>query len=141
MVALSSAESLRLLASHEVGRIVYTDGALPAVTPVNYAYEDGHIFIRTTEVSRLVSKVPNKIVAFEVDEVDPKARHGWSVVATGPCEIVTDPERLAYVATLDLEPWARGDRHVVLQITAAIITGYQIARTGPAGEGAAHPGH
>jgi nitroimidazol reductase NimA-like FMN-containing flavoprotein (pyridoxamine 5'-phosphate oxidase superfamily) len=130
MLALSCVESLRLLASHEVGRIVYTDGALPAVTPVNYAYDDSHIFIRTTEVSKLVSKVPNKIVAFEVDEVDVKARHGWSVVATGPCEIVTDPQKLAYVAGLNLEPWARGDRNVVLQITAAIVTGYQIARTG-----------
>jgi nitroimidazol reductase NimA-like FMN-containing flavoprotein (pyridoxamine 5'-phosphate oxidase superfamily) len=141
MVALSALESLKLLGSCEVGRIVYTDGALPAVTPVNYAYDDGHVYIRTTAVSQLVRKVPNTIVAFEVDEVDRKARHGWSVVATGPCEIVTDPDTLEHVATLDLEPWAAGDRNVVLQISTAIVTGYEIARGTPSVTETGQPGH
>ena len=128
LVALSSTESLRLLANHEVGRVVYTDGGLPAVTPVNYVYDKGHVFIRTSKLSQLLRKVPRTITAFEVDEVDRKAREGWSVVATGPCEIVTDQETLARVAKLGLEPWAGGDRNVVLQIATTIITGYRIAR-------------
>jgi nitroimidazol reductase NimA-like FMN-containing flavoprotein (pyridoxamine 5'-phosphate oxidase superfamily) len=135
LVALSHRASLQLLASHEVGRVVYTDGGLPAVTPVNFVYDEDHVFIRTTPVSQLVRKVPKTIVAFEVDEVDRKARSGWSVVITGPCEIVTDPERLAHVATLGVEPWAAGDRNVVLQISAAIVTGYRIARGDETGGG------
>jgi nitroimidazol reductase NimA-like FMN-containing flavoprotein (pyridoxamine 5'-phosphate oxidase superfamily) len=127
LVALSTADCLRRLASQEVGRIVYTDGGLPAVTPINYVFDGGHILVRTSEASRMVRKVPNTIVAFEVDEVDPKAHKGWSVVVTGPCEIVTDPESLAQIATLDLRPWAEGERNVVMRIATTIVTGYQIA--------------
>jgi nitroimidazol reductase NimA-like FMN-containing flavoprotein (pyridoxamine 5'-phosphate oxidase superfamily) len=124
---LGTADCHRLLASQEVGRVVYTDGALPAVTPVNFAFDDGHIFVRTTEGSRLSTKVPGNIVAFEVDELDRKARSGWSVVITGPCRIVTDPVRIAHVQTLNLDPWAEGERNVLLEIAATIVTGYQIA--------------
>ena len=102
------------------------------MTPVNYVYDQGHVFIRTSKVSQLLRKVPRTIVAFEVDEVDRKAREGWSVVVTGPCEIVTDSETLARVAKLGLEPWAAGDRNVVLQIATTIVTGYRIAGHGRA---------
>jgi nitroimidazol reductase NimA-like FMN-containing flavoprotein (pyridoxamine 5'-phosphate oxidase superfamily) len=128
LVELGTTESLRLLAGHEVGRIVYTDGGLPAVTPVNYAYDEGHVVIRTSESSRLASKAPRSIVAFEVDEVDRSARRGWSVVVTGPCEAVTNEARLAHIATLGLAPWACGEHKVVLEIATTIVTGYQIAR-------------
>lgn len=131
LIALSTSASLQLLGTHEVGRLVYTDGGLPAITPINFVYDGRHILIRTSEVSRMVRKVPNSIVAFEVDEVDRQARKGWSVVVTGPCEIVTDPEKLAEVATLDLHPWAEGDRNVVLKIATTIVTGYRIAGDGP----------
>ncbi len=127
LVALSSARSLNLLASQEVGRVVYTDGGLPAVTPVNYAYDQGHVFVRTSKFSHLVRKVPGTIVAFEVDDVDRKARSGWSVVVTGPCEIVKDSYTKSRLTKLGLEPWAGGDRNVVLQIAATIVTGYRIA--------------
>lgn len=128
LVALGTTESLRLLTGHEVGRVVYTDGGLPAVTPVNYAYDDGHVFLRTSETSRLARKAPRTIVAFEVDEVDRSARRGWSVVVTGPCEPVMDEARLAHIDTLGLATWVSGEHDLVLAIAATIVTGYQIAR-------------
>jgi uncharacterized protein len=139
LINLSTADSLRLLADHVVGRVVYTDGALPAVTPVNYAYDRssdaGHVLIRTAHGSRIATKLPGNIVAFEVDEVDRTARQGWSVVVTGPCRLVTDESRLAHVNTLKLEPWAPGERDVVLEIAATIVSGYRIARNDTEGSG------
>lgn len=132
LVALDATESLRLLTNHEVGRVVYTDGGLPAVTPVNYAYDDGHVFLRTSETTRLARKAPRTIVAFEVDEVDRSARRGWSVVVTGPCEPVTDEAKLAHIETLGLAPWTSGEHKVVLEIATTLVTGYQIARDGDA---------
>ena len=128
LIALGTTESIRLLSGHEVGRVVYTDGGLPAVTPVNYAYDDGHIVMRTSETSRLARKAPRAIVAFEVDEVDRSARRGWSVVVTGPCEVVSDEARLAHIDTLGLAPWASGEHKVVLEVAATIVTGFKIAR-------------
>lgn len=127
LVALGTTESLRLLTGHEVGRVVYTDGGLPAVTPVNYAYDDGRVVMRTSETSRLARKAPRAIVAFEVDEVDRAVRRGWSVVVTGPCQAVTDEARLAHIDTLGLAPWASGEHKVVLEIATTIVTGYEIA--------------
>jgi len=136
LVALGTTESFRLLAGHEVGRVVYTDGGLPAVTPVNYAYDPGYVVMCTSETSRLARKAPRAIVAFEVDDVDRSVRRGWSVVVTGPCEVVTDEARLAHIDTLGLAPWASGEHRVVLQIATTIVTGYQIARgdAAPGGE-------
>ena len=128
LIALGTTESLRLLTSHEVGRVVYTDGGLPAVTPVNFAYDDGRVVLRTSENSRLARKAPRTIVAFEVDEVDRAARRGWSVVVTGPCETITEEAELAHVDSLGLAPWASGEHKIVLAIATTMVTGYQIAR-------------
>ena len=50
---LSRTECLRLLASAKVGRVVYTDGALPAVTPVNFALDGTVVVFPTATGSRL----------------------------------------------------------------------------------------
>jgi uncharacterized protein len=132
LIQLSSEECLQLLHTCEVGRVVYTDGALPAVTPVNYAFDDGRVVIRTASDSRLAAKLPGSIVAFEIDELDRRARSGWSVVVTGPGELVTDAERLIQVSRLPLVIWAPGDRQVVLEIAAVRLTGRRILPGNPA---------
>jgi len=133
LIQLSSDECLRLLGGCEVGRVVYTDGALPAVTPVNYAFDGGRVVIRTAADSRLAAKLPGSIVAFEIDELDRRARSGWSVVATGPGRLVTDTERLSQVSRLPLVVWAPGERQVVLEIAAVRVTGRRILPAHPSG--------
>jgi hypothetical protein len=50
---LSRAEALSLLETGEVGPVVYTRRALPAVLPVNYAVREGGIWIWTASASSL----------------------------------------------------------------------------------------
>ncbi|HEV2634396.1 MAG TPA: pyridoxamine 5'-phosphate oxidase family protein, partial [Actinocrinis sp.] len=50
---LSRAEALSLLETGEVGRVVYTRRALPAVLPVNYAVREGGIWIWAGSASSL----------------------------------------------------------------------------------------
>ncbi len=44
---LSWYECLRLLASAQIGRIVYSDQALPAVQPVDFVVDDEAVVVRT----------------------------------------------------------------------------------------------
>ena len=67
-------------------------------------------------------------MAFEIDEIDRSARGGWSVLVQGPAHHVTADELDAAAGTR-VEPWAPGDREMVVRIVPSRITG---RRVGPA---------
>ncbi|MGN6330140.1 MAG: pyridoxamine 5'-phosphate oxidase family protein, partial [Motilibacteraceae bacterium] len=86
---------LRLLAGHDVGRLVFSAAGLPAVVPIAYLLDDESIVVRTREDSRVARHAMDTVVAFEVDELEPSVRSGWSVVVTGRTSRVGDPGELA----------------------------------------------
>lgn len=89
--ALSEEECFRLLEKAPVGRIVYTNRAMPAIQPVGFVLEERAVIIRTEEDTGLASAVRDTVVAFEVDEFDPDGPGpGWSVVAVGRASEVSD---------------------------------------------------
>ncbi|MEV5408782.1 pyridoxamine 5'-phosphate oxidase family protein [Thermopolyspora sp. NPDC052614] len=104
---LSPAECADLLASTPIGRVVFTDHALPAVQPVNFVLDGRNVVIRTTLGSKLAVAARNAVVAFETDEFDPAARTGWSVTAIGYARAVTDPAETERLARLPGAPWAQ----------------------------------
>lgn len=124
---LDVAKCYRLLATETVGRVVYTDGALPAVAPVNYVLDGHHIIFRTAPLSRLALGVVDQVVAFEVDHLDAEVRTGWSVVVTGIGRPLTDAAELARADALGLAPWAGGERPLFIAITAGLVTGRFVA--------------
>ena len=60
---LGRGESLRLLATVPVGRLIFTVNALPAVRPMNFAVVDGLIVLRTAADSMTARRVDGAIVA------------------------------------------------------------------------------
>jgi uncharacterized protein len=62
-------ESLRLLATVAVGRVIFTENALPAVRRMNFAVADGLIVMRTAADSIVARKLDGIIVTFEADEL------------------------------------------------------------------------
>ena len=75
---------LELLASGNVGRVAVIAGREPVIFPVNYALHDGNILFRTATGTKLQSVVWGTRVSFEIDDLDPIEREGWSVAAVGP---------------------------------------------------------
>jgi len=77
---LSHAEAIRLLASVDYGRVVFTLNALPAIRPVNHLVDEGRIIIRTrltTAISTVVrSADAGVVVAYEADDVDSQSQSG-----------------------------------------------------------------
>jgi uncharacterized protein len=94
LVELDRAACLRLLADGQVGRIVFTEGALPAAQPVSYLLDGDEIIFRTADGSKLATTTRDAVVAFQVDQIDPASRSGWSVLGVGQAYEVTDPDRL-----------------------------------------------
>ncbi|MGW0605009.1 pyridoxamine 5'-phosphate oxidase family protein [Streptomyces sp. NPDC002640] len=126
---LDRRESLRLLATAAIGRIVHTRQALPAVLPVNFCLDhDGAVVLRTSAASELARAVDGTVVAFEADEVDRAARTGWSVVVTGAAEVVTDPKEHRRLATTGPRSWVAvpARQEVFLRIRPELVTGREV---------------
>jgi uncharacterized protein len=121
---LSRAEAIALLETQEVGRLVYTRRALPAIRPVNFAVCGGAILIWTGSASSLAQAVRGAVVAFEVDELDQTTRSGWSVAVTGTAQLVTDEAQLARARLGEGPvPWAPGIKEYLIRIPLTIVTG------------------
>jgi len=106
LTELDEAESLRLIAQGEIGRIAYASRFGPAVLPVNYKWHDGAIVFRTARHSALDEDLQTGIaggdymVAFEIDDFDVPRREGWSVLVQGPAHHVdSEAERASRLAS------------------------------------------
>ncbi len=79
---LTSEECEALLAVNHVGRLAFTFKDRVDIEPIHYVFENGWIYGRTAEGSKLSTIGHHPYVAFEVDEV--RAIFDWrSVVAHG----------------------------------------------------------
>lgn len=119
-------ECLRLLGSVSVGRIVFTDRALPAVQPVNFVLHDGDVVIRTASASKLAVAARNAVVAFEADELDPALRAGWSVTVVGRARVASDPAECVALAELPLRSWAPGPLDHFILVRPSTVSGRRI---------------
>jgi nitroimidazol reductase NimA-like FMN-containing flavoprotein (pyridoxamine 5'-phosphate oxidase superfamily) len=130
---LGQQECSELLLAAPLGRIVFTQHALPAIQPVNFAVDGEDIIIRTASGSRLSAATANSVVAFEIDDFDRDRHCGWSVVIIGQARRVSDPAEIAALSSLALEPWAPGSRDQFIRIRPEIVTGRRISCDRPQG--------
>jgi hypothetical protein len=86
--SLGEEECLRLLATTRIGRVAYTEAALPAIQPVAYTLGDRAVEIPTRTGSALAVAVRGAVVAFEADSYNDIARAGWNVTVIGPSWVV-----------------------------------------------------
>jgi nitroimidazol reductase NimA-like FMN-containing flavoprotein (pyridoxamine 5'-phosphate oxidase superfamily) len=129
LVELDRAECLRLLGGLRVGRMVFTDHAVPMVHPVNFALDGEDVIVRTSGGGKLAAAVAHGTVAFEADEFDADTCSGWSVVVVGRAEIVNGIDELVALADPARRPWAPGRTAHVVRIRPEQVTG---RRLGPA---------
>ncbi|WP_405982172.1 pyridoxamine 5'-phosphate oxidase family protein [Streptomyces sp. NBC_00158] len=130
MEELSPDEALRLLGTVELGRIVFTRHALPAVRPVNHLLDAGDIIVRVQDDSTLASLLAAQggagvVVAYEADVIDQGEHLGWSVVATGYATAVTAPGEVERYARL-LRPWVEGAASGAVRIRPDLVTGFRL---------------
>jgi nitroimidazol reductase NimA-like FMN-containing flavoprotein (pyridoxamine 5'-phosphate oxidase superfamily) len=122
---LAERECVELLATQVVGRIAVVVDGRASVFPVNYVLDRGHIVFRTDEGTKLDAARAGATVTFEVDQSDPIYHTGWSVMAIGPLEAVTDPDDLGRVRGLPVRAWGRRG-HYWVRMPIASISGRRI---------------
>ncbi|WNO70283.1 pyridoxamine 5'-phosphate oxidase family protein [Streptomyces sp. AM8-1-1] len=133
MRPLDRSDALRLLGSISLGRLVFTQHALPAVRPVNHILDGEDIVIRLSDGAALASLTapadgPETVVAYEADVIDPDHHLGWSVVVTGYARLVDDPAELERYKRL-LRPWVTCSMAAALRIRPELVTGFQLTDT------------
>ncbi|WP_433606570.1 pyridoxamine 5'-phosphate oxidase family protein [Dactylosporangium sp. CA-139114] len=131
MRSLGRRRCLELLGSVAVGRVVFTDRALPAIRPVNHLLDGETIVIRGNLGGGLASAAAahgSLVVAYEADEIDAGTHAGWSVVVTGTARLVMDEERLRRYEEA-LRPWVDEPMNCVIGIDCDLVNGYEITGT------------
>jgi uncharacterized protein len=139
MQVLSRAEAIALLQTQEIGHLVYTRRALPAVSPVNYAVREDAIWIFTGSLSALGQAVRGAVVAFEVDQLERATRSGWSVTVTAQARIAVDQATLARAHRDGPVPWAPGVKEHLIVIPLTVVTGRRITTRSVSRETAPDP--
>jgi nitroimidazol reductase NimA-like FMN-containing flavoprotein (pyridoxamine 5'-phosphate oxidase superfamily) len=123
---LDREECLRLLGRATLGRVGLSIGALPTVLPVNFRLVDDHVVFRTGVGSKLDAATRGAVIAFEVDDVDPFAHTGWSVVVTGVAEESPGPRWAGEIASTAIPRWAPEGASRLLFLSTDIVSGRRV---------------
>ena len=123
---LDESECWGLISRDTLGRIAYTHRAMPAIRPVNYVLNGHDVLIRTSPTSEMGTALDGQVVALEVDRIDRATHTGWVVVVTGTAtatDLTGQPPRPSLAG---LEPWAAGERGLLVHIDVEAITGRRL---------------
>ena len=129
---LTEQECLTLIAAGGIGRIAYAGRYGQTVLPVTYQLLDNTIVFRTGEDSPLEEDLQTGIrhaefqVAFEIDEINPAVRAGWSVLIQGPAHHIGSEAEHALARQTGVQPWTGGAKEHYIRIVPTRITGRRI---------------
>lgn len=127
---LSTDECFRRLATQQIGRLAVVVDRYPQVFCVNYRLDDFVVVFRTQSRGKLLA-ANHRNVGFQVDQLDPVRRCGWSVLIRGMAEDVTDRQKDLITERgreLDIDPWVPGEHPRIMRVIPAKITGRELTR-------------
>lgn len=127
---LNRRQCLDLLQGVRVGRLVFTEDALPAVQPVNFRLWHDDVVIRVAGGPKLAAATDNQVVAFQADELDADLRTGWSVTVVGHAEPITNVDDMLEVSGTFIQPWVDGRRDHFVRIRTEKMTGRRFRERG-----------
>jgi uncharacterized protein len=126
---LDVAECRRLLATASIGRIAFTEGAMPVIQPASFALRGEDVFIPTGLSSKMAAGSRGAVLAFEVDDYDLVERTGWNVTVIGPSRLVSLPDQVRELDALGVLPWAPSTRHCYIALRLTVVRGRRISST------------
>lgn len=125
---LSARVCWELLASADIGRIGVLVDSAPEIYPINYAVIDQSVLFRTDEGNKLRGLERSPSVCFEIDDIDPARRTGWSVLVKGRASELREASDLDRARSLGLELWSIGEKSHWFSIHPDEVTGRRIER-------------
>jgi nitroimidazol reductase NimA-like FMN-containing flavoprotein (pyridoxamine 5'-phosphate oxidase superfamily) len=126
MRELTSTECVDRLRRTEIGRIAVSTADGPVVIPVNYTMDGDCVVFRTSAYAELAAHGGDR-VAFEIDEIEPDMRRGWSVLVVGTAQLIEDVDDVVESGLAQaLRSWAPGVRNLFIKITPRRVTGRDV---------------
>lgn len=125
---IASEECLQLVARSSFGRVAFIDTQhQPLIVPVTYHFTPEQIVIRTEHRTEL-AKASRRVVALEVDDVNPSTHEGWSVLVRGQVREVTDAvdDRSDSLRPTAVGTWVAGEMSRGLVIEPSAVTGWRL---------------
>ena len=134
---MSVDEMLALLERVGFGHLGCTRNDRPYVVPINYSYDQQHVYIFTTQGAKTQYMDANPMVCLQVEHIDDPL-HWQSVMVTGMAERITAPdeiERAMQLITLTnptltpainatrIDVWGRANDVRIYRIRPEIIDG------------------
>jgi uncharacterized protein len=129
---LDDAECRRLLATAGVGRLGFTDRAMPAIVPVSFVLHENSLLIPAHRDSILRHALRGAVVALGVDSYRDVGGPGWSVTVVGPSRSLTDPRDVARLDRLTLFPPPVAATRCYITVQARLVRGWRTAATASA---------
>lgn len=118
------------LETKEVGRLAFVRESRIYLYPINYAWDGEAIVFRSSPESPIGDAVDVEVV-FEIDHIDERDQHGWSVIARGVPSLVDPnetPDLMRRLKSLSLYPWSEGDKSVWIRMIPSPLTGRVVNR-------------
>ncbi|MFD8347724.1 pyridoxamine 5'-phosphate oxidase family protein [Streptomyces coelicoflavus] len=125
MSEVSGPEALWLLEGSSLGRLVYVQRGVSVVRPARHAWGVGRLIIRTPAQAVAVPAT----ATYHVDDVHAASGTGWSVTATGPTKVISDPDEAAHYRRT-LSGWSHGPHDTIVRIRPQTVTGFRLAPAG-----------
>lgn len=122
IVELSEEECWCYLRCGDLGRLAIIVEGRPEIFPMNYAVSGDSVLFRTAPGTKL-RYAPGSAAAFEIDGYAAETGTGWSVVAQGPMEKITESLGSGDVRDVSVHPYASGVKEHTLVLNVARVTG------------------
>ncbi|MGK4584310.1 pyridoxamine 5'-phosphate oxidase family protein [Kitasatospora sp. HPMI-4] len=124
---LSEAECLRLLGTVPIGRVVYTEHALPAVRPVAFEVgPDGRLLLALDAGAAVARALDGTVAAFQADRLDPVTGTGWSVLVHGRTETVRDAVAHGHPPLPAPRPTVPAREQRLVRLAPELVSGHRL---------------
>lgn len=120
---LTEDDCWELLRTECIGRVAVAIEGQVDVFPVNYGLDGDGILFRTN-AGRKMTGTSTREIAFEVDDIDPIAKSGWSVVIHGEARDITRYDGLERQGAA--RSWT-GSKDFLIRIAPSSITGRRVS--------------
>ena len=127
LLEIDERECRRLLGTASgIGRLGFTERALPMILPVHFTVRAGEIVVASISDSKTATARRGTVVAFELDDYDPATREGWTVNVIGPTRLITDPAEIDALDALDFAPWTGNPHRTYFTVQVAMVQGRRL---------------
>jgi uncharacterized protein len=113
-----------LLETKPLGRLAASVHGRVELFPMNYAVHDNAVYFRSAPGTKL-DAIDGEAV-FEADEASYMMKSGWSVIAWGTLEEVTDEAEREAALQLPLRPWSDTPKPYLLKLVVSRISGRRL---------------